>query len=132
VDAIFKKMQSIYLTKWTSQFHTEYDIRATKQEWAEGLQGMTGEEIKKALKKCREEFNWPPSIAEFRLAGIGGGNLPEQNSAAYKEFKRLPRPKADPKIKEAAMSRIKELMGIKKPERCANINQVEVLEQKKG
>lgn len=118
-------MQSIYLTKWTSQFQTEHDIRATKQEWAEGLSGMTGDQIKKALDKCRKEFAWAPSIAEFRLAGIGGNNLPEQNTAAYRAFKRLPIPKANPDIKNVAISKIREVMNNKKPDDCANKNQAE-------
>ena len=118
-------MQGIFLSKWTSQFHTVNDINIARVEWSEGLAGMSGEQIKKALEKCRAEFKWPPSIAEFRLAGMGGNNLSEQNTAAYREFKRLPIPEADPEVKRAAMSLIKDMISNKKPNDCANNHQAE-------
>ena len=120
VDSIFKKMHGIYLNKWTSQFHTEQDVDIARGEWAEGLAGMSGDQIKKALDKCRKEFVWAPSIAEFRSAGMGGSSLPEQNRAAYKAFSRLPSPMVDPEVKRAAMSIIKEMIGNKKPDDRAN------------
>ena len=120
VDSIFKKMHGIYLNKWTSQFHSESDVDIARGEWAEGLAGMTGDQIKLALDKCRKEFVWAPSIAEFRSAGMGGSSLPEQNRAAYKAFSRLPSPMVDPEVKRAAMSIIKEMIGNKKPDDCGN------------
>jgi hypothetical protein len=121
-------MHGIYLNKWASQFHTSDDVDIARAEWSEGLAGMTGEEIKKALDKCRKEFVWAPSIAEFRSAGLGGSNLPEQNTAAYRAFKRLPRPESDPVVKQAAMRKIREIMSNKKPEHHGDDIQVLVSE----
>ena len=119
VDAVFKKMNAIYLNKWTSQFATERDILLSKSEWAEGLFGLSADEIKRGLKKCRDEFKWPPSIAEFIQAAKGNKNTMEQNGAAYQVFKPLPKPESNPEVKDAALAQMRGIfnkrMATKKP-----------------
>lgn len=62
-------------------------------EWAQGLGGLSGEQIRRGLDSWQEP--WPPSLPEFRRACVGADN--PHNTAAYRHFSRaLPRPKAKP------------------------------------
>lgn len=100
VKALFKRFESIYLQKWTDQFagQTENEIakalRGAQEEWALGLAGLTGEQLGVGLAYCREALAWPPSIAEFRRACLGGRD-DLHRGAAYSTFKRLPKPPVD-------------------------------------
>lgn len=87
VLALFKKLQAIYLTKWTSALE---GIEETAMvEWSQALRGLTGEQIKKGLDSLSEE--WPPSAISFRalcegkaVNGFGLDYVPE----CYRETKR--------------------------------------------
>lgn len=70
-------------------------------EWAKGLEGLTGEQIRQGLEAW--DAAWPPSLPEFRKACVGErGGL--HNTAAYRPFpKALPKPKAKPEIAQAAL-----------------------------
>lgn len=75
--ALFAKLRAIFPKKFDEQYrgNTQLDIEQltemSMQEWAEGLADMNGDEVKAALAYCRDELEWPPSIAEFRKAGMG-------------------------------------------------------------
>lgn len=51
-------------------------------EWAKGLAGLTGEEIRIGIDHCRTHATWPPSIAEFRTACRGGATAEQRAYAA--------------------------------------------------
>jgi len=87
VLALFKKLQAIYLTKWTSALE---GIEETAMvEWSQALRGLTGEQIKNGLDCLSDE--WPPSVIGFRalcegkaINGFGIDYVPE----CYRETKR--------------------------------------------
>ena len=87
VLALFKKLQAIYLTKWTSALE---GIEETAMvEWSQALRGLTGEQIKNGLDNLSDE--WPPSAIGFRalcegkgVNGFGLDYVPE----CYRETKR--------------------------------------------
>lgn len=58
------------------------NMEAMEAEWAKGISGLTGEEIKAGIDHCREYSSWPPSIAEFRQACKGGANAEQRAYAA--------------------------------------------------
>lgn len=58
------------------------DLAALKGEWQLGLDGLSGEQIGRAIKHCRKHCAWPPSIAEFRKAATGGANAEQAVFAA--------------------------------------------------
>lgn len=93
---MFLRMAAIFTHKWTSQYPTENALKVAKSEWAEALHDLTGEQIQRGLKACRQELQWPPSIAEFREKAIGIPTHAE-NAAMYRTHSTLalPRPKAD-------------------------------------
>lgn len=39
-----------------------------RREWAEGLEDLSEEAMGRATQYCRDNLDWPPSIAEFRRA----------------------------------------------------------------
>lgn len=41
------------------------------QDWADGLAGMTPEQMRAAIDHCRNTMKWAPTIAEFRAASLG-------------------------------------------------------------
>lgn len=68
VDALFARFASIWPRHW-SDLVAVADLGMLKSEWANGLAGMSGEQIKMALEYHRERSPWPPAIAEFISAG---------------------------------------------------------------
>ena len=69
ITALFARLRGIYMDKWDRCFHSEEELAASKFEWSEGLAGMDGDAIKRAIEHCRLNIKWPPSIAEFVEAG---------------------------------------------------------------
>lgn len=67
VSALFKKFQARYGHKWTSVIEGIEELAVS--EWAEGLAGLTGTQIKTGLDALNEY--WPPSMNEFRDACLG-------------------------------------------------------------
>lgn len=61
----------------------DYDGIAT--EWAEGLAGLTGDEIRDGIHAARKAGPWPPSIAEFRSFATAGANAEQRAFAARSE-----------------------------------------------
>jgi len=102
VKALFKRFESIFLQKWTDQFHSAAALRAAHEEWSAGLDGVTGDELAVGLDVCRKQMIWPPSIAEFRTSCLGAkGGV--HGSAAYKDFVSLPKPVCDKAVGSAAL-----------------------------
>ena len=58
----------IWPGKWQDQAEQAGGMEAIAEEWQQGLEGMSGQDIKRALEYCRQHSSWPPSIAEFRQA----------------------------------------------------------------
>jgi len=54
-----------------------------RNEWADGLRGFTIDQIRRGLLVCRDNHNWPPSIAEFRDACQATADW-EHKGQAYK------------------------------------------------
>lgn len=78
-------------------------------EWANGLAGMTGEQIRCGLDTWGEP--WPPSLPEFRKACKGKDDW-QHRTAAYKPFPRaLPKPKADADKARAEIEKMRQCLG---------------------
>ncbi len=67
VLALFKKLQAIYLSKWTASLEGIEDTAVN--EWSRVLSGLTGEQIKNGLDSLSDE--WPPSAIGFRASCEG-------------------------------------------------------------
>lgn len=78
IKALFGRFALIWPRDWASIVERTGDLEALRQEWAEGLEGMSGEQIKAAIARCRATLQWSPTIAEFRKAGIT--DTPEQRA----------------------------------------------------
>ena len=68
VDGLFLKFELIYGRKWLDQYPNNTLTDLVRDEWAHGLDGIPVEHISRGLRVCRDEMQWPPSIAEFRDA----------------------------------------------------------------
>lgn len=64
VTALFKKLQARYGHKWSTAIEGIEKVAVT--EWAEGLAGLSGEQIKTGLDTW--DNDWPPSMPEFKNA----------------------------------------------------------------
>lgn len=69
ISALFSKFQIRYGHKFTSTI--EGIEEQAVNEWAEGLAGLTGEQIANGLKVW--DGDWPPSMPEFQKACTGKG-----------------------------------------------------------
>ncbi len=63
------RLRTIYLDRWIKQFDSDELYENAKKEWASALGGMSGDEIRSALEKCKKYVDWPPSPSEFRKLG---------------------------------------------------------------
>lgn len=71
------------------------------REWANGLAGVTPQQIERGLSSWREL--WPPTLYQFREACVGSRH------AAHRPFpKALPRPKAKPEVAQAELARMRQ------------------------
>ena len=90
--ALFARMRGIYTQKWTDQWSTPQELEASMREWSEALDGITAEQMKRGISKCRETMDWPPTPSQFlKAAGVGSSGAP-----AHKAYKALPPPKCNP------------------------------------
>lgn len=62
---LFTRFTVIYGHKFKSVFQREDEIRIAKREWALSLRGYTEQEMVAAIDRCKEQFEWMPTIAEF-------------------------------------------------------------------
>lgn len=53
------------MQRW-AQYINEDNLDIALNEWAEALINIPPEAIKEAINYCRDNLEWPPSIAEFR------------------------------------------------------------------
>lgn len=97
VSALFKRFQAIYGQRFTSRI--DGIEQAAIREWAVGLQGLTGDQIKAGIERCVTrtlepgEQDWPPTPAEFRMMC-----LPEKTPAYHRDYVALPKPLQDPDV----------------------------------
>lgn len=66
VRYLFKRFAAIYGYAFTSQYQDVY--QELQDDWLEGLQGLTPQQLERGIKYCRDQRNekWPPSVGEFR------------------------------------------------------------------
>ncbi len=62
---LFARFMTIYGHKFKSVFQSEDEIRIAKREWALSLRGYTEQEMVLAIDRCKQQFVWMPTIAEF-------------------------------------------------------------------
>lgn len=63
---LFARFHARYGHKWQSQFPDENILKLAAKEWADGLSGITTEQLRDGLN--RWDGDWPPSLPEFRRA----------------------------------------------------------------
>lgn len=106
IAGIFAKLQRIYLTRWSDQFATNELQKLAMDEWSLALAGLNAEQVARALDKCRQELEWPPSPAQFRKLAVGSS---VHRGAAYR-FYRPALPK--PVNRELGFSELKKIRGL--------------------
>ena len=67
MDHLFNRLDGAYPNRWRASFGSEQAIRNWRESWAEVFEDerISFDEVKAGLAKCRREYDWPPSIAEF-------------------------------------------------------------------
>lgn len=100
--------------KWDQQYPSEKVLIQNISEWAEGISGLTDEQLAKGVNAVRESCEWPPSIAEFRRLCTGGSD-DSWRWAAYNQQKRkaLPNKRCDKSIADAEREKLKKLGVLK-------------------
>jgi hypothetical protein len=62
---IFARFHHIYTHKFESAYGDESTLTLAKREWAYSLAGTPAHLVEYALERCKLEFSWPPTIADF-------------------------------------------------------------------
>lgn len=78
---LFQRFTTLYGEKFTKNFNTPDLMNMWWHDWAEGLAGIGGLQIKEALLHCRNNLEWPPSLAEFRRICEMAGGVPDVQEA---------------------------------------------------
>ena len=100
--ALFKKFAMIYGPLWTSRLGTQQQTDDMLRVWAEGLHGLTGDEIKQGLA-CLPDM--PPSLPQFRHL------CRRYLTAAHRPFpKALPKPPPDYEAGREQIKKLKEAL----------------------
>lgn len=109
--ALFKRLQAIYGVRWDDQFPSEARHDAALVEWGLGLVGLSGEQIKRGIEKCRTGCDWPPSIAQFVRFACAADECWEHRGLAYRpHVKALPKPKANPDLVKGQLVAMREAL----------------------
>jgi hypothetical protein len=74
--ALYLRFCMIYGDKFTKNYHDVDFKDLWYREWHEGLASVDVNGIKDALSFCRENLEWPPSIAEFRNICLKNSGVP--------------------------------------------------------
>lgn len=110
--ALFKRMEAIYSQKWAAQFASESVLQAAMDEWALGLFGLTGRQIKRGIDCCRVGCTWPPSIAEFVRFARAVDECWQHRGPAYQlHVRALPKPKANAIVVRSNLSAMRKALG---------------------
>jgi hypothetical protein len=62
---IFARFHHIYTHKFETAYGDESTLTQAKREWAYSLAGTPAHLVEYALERCKLEFSWPPTIADF-------------------------------------------------------------------
>ena len=100
--AIFKRFAIAYGPLWTSRMGTQQQTDEMLRVWAEGLHGLTGDEIKQGLASLPD---MPPSLPQFRHL------CRRYLTAAHRPFeKALPKPPPDYEAGREQLRKLKEAL----------------------
>lgn len=81
VAALLARFAVIWPKAWADSL-AGLDLNMVRAEWAKGIEGLSGDEIRQGIDHCRNHATWPPSIAEFRTACRGGSTAEQRAYAA--------------------------------------------------
>jgi hypothetical protein len=66
IDLLFSKFAAFYGHVWRSQFKDEVFLKFAKKEWQEMLGEFTDDVFTKAILKCLEFYEMPPTLPQVR------------------------------------------------------------------
>lgn len=78
---LYVRFCTIYAHKFVQAHHDENFIDIWCGDWMEGLKGISFANIKEALQKCAQSYEWPPSLAEFRKLCLRSDGIPSLNAS---------------------------------------------------
>ena len=124
VKRLYMRFATIYGEKFTRSHPTPEFVEMWWEDWAESLGATSPHHIKTALDYCRENLEWPPSLAEFRRLCETASGVPDVSEALRlairKEFNHPVIAKAWDKVGSWSMSHDKESEVKKKFEAAYN------------
>lgn len=71
LNRLIERFTEIYKELFTKDFITEEQTIKWKREWSLELDGLSKEEIAKAIEECKERYFLPPSAETFKLIAKG-------------------------------------------------------------
>ena len=103
ITRLWLRFSGMYPRKFSSLFKEPYLIENWKHVWAEGLasEGITTDEVAKALQSCLTRYDWPPELPEF----IQLCRPPIEPEAAYYEASRMMRYRFSSNEQERALEK---------------------------
>lgn len=76
IEMLYLRFAGIWGDRFTAR-HDERMLDIWHEEWLDGLQGIDPINFREALKYCKENLEWSPSIAEFIRICDRSLNIPD-------------------------------------------------------
>ena len=111
--ALFAKLRAIYGSRFVDGIGGVSNYELAIREWQQALGDLKPAQIRTAIDYCRDNLQWPPSIAEFRKAAHGGGEW-QHTGGAYRitnPARLLAANPARPETVQEAMAEIRRALG---------------------
>lgn len=78
ISQIFLEMKAIWGAKWMSHITDPKVYAFALKHWSEALQEFTDSDISRTLKTCRNIYEFPPTISQFKIIALG---IPDKSEA---------------------------------------------------
>ena len=68
VMRLFKRFEMIWGQVWLNRYGDDDNFALLTNEWSVALGALSHQQIADAIEYCRDEYDWPPSISQFKSA----------------------------------------------------------------
>jgi hypothetical protein len=67
MDVLFNRFDGMYPNRWRAAFVNAQAVANWREAWALAFadEALTMDDVAVAVKRCRMQFDWPPSLPEF-------------------------------------------------------------------
>ena len=108
---IFKRFELIWGALWLNRYGDDNDFELLQLEWGTALNGIDNDKIARAIEFCREEYDFPPSIKQFKSAALDRPETMQEYVVRREAEQKLLANPATEETRKQALKDIKNIFG---------------------